>query len=295
MIVWALAMFFRYGKEHKPQFNEEYWRDVPEKGMHPAVVGRLWRWNSKSKNDFIATLMHLSSIGAIRLDAGSYEVRDGGRSQVTNDYYITRLPGWREKVAGSKLDERAMRFLFEKVAPGSGALWFGTIAQYGKDHPTAFMNEMEGWQGVLTAETNKCDLFEAKGMHYQGVMVTIAVIGLVAGVIAAMELDNFVPLIAAAPAIVVLFVISAVMPRRSERAVELHAKCEALRRWLKDFSALDERLPTDVKVWGEMMVYAYVLGVADEAIKALRARIPEVVEDPEFVPVYYWMMRTLPP
>lgn len=290
VIVWALVVFFRYGKEHKPSFNDEYWRDVPEKGVHPAVIARLWRWDAESPHDFTATLMHLSAIGAVRLDAGSYE-REGRRGiESVNDYYVTRLSGWQDKVQGSPVDERAMALLFDTVAPGSDSVWFGSVKHFAEQDPEAFSAAMQAWQGVLSAETNRYDFFEAKGKRYQGTMIVMAVLGLVAGVVGAFAFDTFVPLITAVPAIVALFVISGVMARRSKHAVELFAKCVALRRWLKDFSALDERLPTDVKVWGEMMVYAYVLGVADEAIKALRSRMPDVLESPDFAPVYYWLM-----
>lgn len=43
--IWALWSFNRYGKELKPAFTEKYWRDVPVKGEHPAVVGRIMRFD----------------------------------------------------------------------------------------------------------------------------------------------------------------------------------------------------------------------------------------------------------
>ena len=47
------------------------------------------------------------------------------------------------------------------------------------------------------------------------------------------------------------------------------AKAKGLKRWLEDFTLLDERPPTDVKVWGEFMVYATVFGIADKVQKEL--------------------------
>ena len=90
------------------------------------------------------------------------------------------------------------------------------------------------------------------------------------GVFSLFVTDEFTLFLAFIPPVVVLAVLSKFMQRRSREAVEIHAKCVGLRNWLKDFSALDERLPTDVKVWGEMMVYAYVFGVAEEAMKRFR-------------------------
>lgn len=137
LIAWALLMFFRHGKEHKPQFTGDYWRDVPEKGTDAAVISRLWNWGAEKQEDFTATLMHLSHVGALRIDAGTYEVPGSGifgQTKTVNDYYLTRLPGWRT-VATSAIDREAMHVLFDVIAPGQEALWFGTITQFGKDNP----------------------------------------------------------------------------------------------------------------------------------------------------------------
>ena len=63
---------------------------------------------------------------------------------------------------------------------------------------------------------------------------------------------------------------------RAGEGNELIAHCKALRNWLRDFSSLEERPPTDVKVWGEFMVYAYLFGVAKQAIGQLRQTQPEL-------------------
>ena len=68
---------------------------------------------------------------------------------------------------------------------------------------------------------------------------------------------------------------------------------KALRNWLTDFSSLDERPPTDVKVWGEFMVYAYLFGVADQAIKQLQTTMPQLFEydgsmGMTYMPWWFW-------
>ena len=295
VIVWAVFMFFRHGREYKPQFQDTYWRDVPAKGLSPAVIGRLWRFDAESPNDLIATLMHLSHIGAIRLDAGSYEAPNKGLfgmggSKTVNDYYITRLPGWEEKVV-DPIDKKTMDLVFKKIAKGADSLWFGTIQQFGTDYPESFNDAMESWQGVVSAETNKCNFFEEKGSHYRVVFFVLAVLLGLVGVFSLFVTDEFTLFLAFIPPVVVLAVLSKFMQRRSREAVEIHAKCVGLRNWLKDFSALDERLPTDVKVWGEMMVYAYVFGVAEEAMKALQMKLPQVIQDEGFATsTGYWLM-----
>lgn len=273
-VVWALRQYFRYGKEHAPDFTGEYWRDVPDPSTHPALIGRLWRWDRQSQDDFTATLMRLSHIGALRIDKGSYLDADG-REVV--DYYLTRMPAVADQVA-DPIDKAALDTLFGEVAQGRDSLWFGSIEQYGKDHPQQFLDAMSAWQGVVSAETNSRDFFEMKSKRYQRRLVFAAVGLVLASGAVWYYLQNFIPLIFAVPTAIAIGVIANYMPRRSVEGNNIVARCKALRNWLRDFSLLDERPPTDVKVWGEFMVYAYLFGIADRVMKELRTRIPEAMD-----------------
>ena len=96
LLAWALRSYFRYGKEHVPDFTGEYWRDVPDPTVPPAVIGRLWRWDHESPDDFTATLMHLAHNGAVRIDKGSYADPKG---RLVDDYYLTRVPAVADTVS----------------------------------------------------------------------------------------------------------------------------------------------------------------------------------------------------
>ena len=126
LLAWALRAYFKYGREYQPRFTDEYWRDVPDPSIHPAAIGRLWRWDRESQDDFTATLMHLAHVGAIRIDAGSYEEPGAfGRMKTVDDYYITRLPA-ADNVT-DPIDRQALDLLFGTLAGGADSLWFGTV------------------------------------------------------------------------------------------------------------------------------------------------------------------------
>ena len=295
LIAWALRAYFKYGKEHKPDFTDEYWRDVPDSRIHPAVIGRLWRWDRESQDDFTATLMHLSHLGAIRIDSGSYDQpKSLGRTETVDDYYLTRMPAVADVVT-DPIDRAALDLLFDTVAGGQDSLWFGSIEKFGKDHPERFVDELRTWQGIVSAQTNHEDFFEAKSKRYQGYLIMLAVVVGIAGLAIGFFMGNFIPLIFMLPTAIALGVIGNYLPRRSVDGNNLVAKCKALRNWLRDFSALDERPPTDVKVWGEFMVYAYLFGIAEQVMKELQTNVPELFEGDAgmaggygYVPWWFW-------
>ena len=68
----------------------------------------------------------------------------------------------------------------------------------------------------------------------------------------------------------------------------MKAQLKALRNWLKDFTRLNEAIPTDVVLWNRLLVMAVVLGVADEVIKQLETVLPEVLHDDYMSSTYGW-------
>ena len=69
---------------------------------------------------------------------------------------------------------------------GADSLWFGSIKQYGEDHPEEFTEALDSWQGVLSAETNKQDFFEAKSERYRTVVLVALAVVLGLGVAASL-------------------------------------------------------------------------------------------------------------
>ena len=290
LIIWAIIMFFRYGKELRPQFTDKYWRDVPDKDLSPAVVARLMKWNSEDSNQFTATLMGLSAKGVVRIDKGSYANK---RGKTVEDYYLTLMPEMLDLVEIDDLERKAINLIFGEIAKGENQLWMKSIELYGKEHPEKFAKKMESWQGVLTGKVNKAQLFNDKSDSLQGLMFFVAGGYFFVGLGIWFVTDNLIQLAPIVPACIILAIVSKFMSQRTRRGAEVAAKANALKNWLKDFTRLDERPPTDVKVWGQFMVYAFLFGIADQVVKDMRMHVPTFrdMDDRTFystMPYYYW-------
>lgn len=284
VLVYGIVSFRRYGKELAPTFTDEYWRDEPVAGEHPAVIGRLCRFDRESPDDFTATVLHLANLGALRIDAV-----DG----TAKGYVLTRVPEV-ERSLNSEIDRKAMRLLFDVAAEGCDTLPMRDIRTFAQDHPQEFSDALADWQGVVSARSIAGEYFESYSQAKRSRMAAIAVLLVVGCVFLSIVLDN--PLMVA-PSVVVgvaLFVVSRFMDRRTQKGADAYARCKALKKWLCEFSSLDERPPTDVKVWGEFMVYAFVFGVAEKAMRELQAVVPDAVDrygqpgDGTYVPWWVW-------
>ena len=310
---WAAINFWRFGREYRPDFTQKYWRDVPAEGVHPAVVGRLVRWNAEDAGDVLASLLHLANEGIVAIDWGRRDVPskkskalhaknaeekglvarvgdavgelvDGvGRERREEGYYITLADDAQDRITNG-IDRELVEFLFGAIAKNESVLWLGDIETWGDAHKKSFANKMAKWQKTVSKHVEKAGYFEKKGEENQGLAHILAMALGAIGLYASIEMDNFWPMAFFGVAAVVVLVFSVFMPRRSREGAEVYARARALKRWLKDFTALDERVPTDVKVWGEFMVYAQVFGVADEVVRQLRRVVPGMFSagfDPE--------------
>ena len=271
---WAVWNFIRYGKELKPQFNDEYWRDIPVEGEHPAVIGRLCRFDEAKSSDFTVTIMHLANEGAISINKGEYQ----RKKKIVQDYYLTRVDSY---VPQNEIDRKALSILFDDIAGGENTLWLTSIKKYAKDNSSTFAESMETWQGLVSAQTIQGEYFESysKSKKFKTLGIGVALITLCLCI--AVVFENPIVFVPGLIAGVVVAVLAYFMERRTQKGADAYARCKALEKWLTEFSSLGERPVLDVKVWGKFMVYAYLFGVADKAIKELRNVVPEMFADDE--------------
>lgn len=269
VLAWALICFLRYGKEYKPDFTGKYFDKLPQKELHPALIGRLWRWNRESEADLTATIMHLQDIGAVRIGSGSYQVAEGAAEKKKRDVCITKLVS--ESELSDPIDRETFKLLFDCIGEGQGSVWLGSVSEYSKNHSQALVDGMKHWQAVLSEEVAKRGFFEEEGQRLRRWIWIATIILLVLMLGMWPSADNMLPVMMGVPTAVAMVFIGNNMPRRSEEGNNIVARCKALRNWLRDFGALDGKVPADEKTWSELMILAYLFGVSDRAVDQLRA------------------------
>lgn len=310
-LIITIILFFKFGKEYKPRFTDDYWRDVPDPDYHPAVVARNERWDKQSSSDISATIMHLHVNGFINVEEAKRE-KSGllGKKQV-DDLIISEVLNVDPPT--DSIDVQTLKFLFDDVessAPsveGQGRrLYVSDISAMSKSDAEKSKIAYDKWQGVLDGQVFKADLFEEKGkmianaykMISAGLFfLAIFCVACAGDFFSKMSDDVFMCVFGA---FVIVFIISIIftifsksMNRRTKHANEVHAKTKALKKWLCEFTALDERPALDTKVWGEFMVYATILGVADKAIAQMKIAEPTLFDDnaigsSTYLPWWFW-------
>jgi len=266
-IVLAFFIWLRYGKEHTPSFDGDYFRELPA-NYTPAELGVLWRFGKPAAVDLTATLVDLARKGYLRLEEVTPEKRSifGGKKQ---DYLVTRL-----KKDDNLLEheQKLLNFLFIRASLGKEELTFDELERYTKNNQRQFFTFWQDWQATLSARgATTLDFFDHDVSTGKGIAIGLGVIMLPLGFFTANVLT---------PALLIggliLIVTGLVLRRRSQRGVDDFVRWRAFRRFLLHFSEMQRHEIPSLVIWEHYLVYAITLGVAKEVIKQLQLVYPQM-------------------
>jgi len=317
-LVGALVTVFMQKRAKQRQMRERfdgtYFRDVPTSD-HPAVLGALLRQGAPDGVDFTATLMRLTSERRIRLDAGGAEdqqkrlSRTGKGDAIT----LTRLDEAGAKrvaspaagvdgaaAAAERIDDKAMDFVFGFVGTRMDTPESVKIADFKslmRSDRTAYATRLNEWSKEVSKACMEQGYFARDlsplARRLGTIMVADACVGVLLLLVGWIFFGLSLISVVASLVLIVACVIVCNHQISSEedlspKGAEVTAKLEALRRWLKEFTHLEEAVPQDIALWDRLLVMAVVLGVSDEVVRQLKTAAPQVIGELESNPGYGW-------
>src|SRR5690606_11876147 len=79
---------------------------------------------------------------------------------------------------------------------------------------------------------------------------------------------------------------TALLGNRTQAGAEANARAQGLKKFLKDFSQLDEAPVGHLILWERFLVYSVALGVSGDLVRNIAFKVPEVANNPGFA-VWY--------
>lgn len=243
----ALVLYLAFGRPRKPDFTDDF-LPLPASGSdltvssgpsgsseglfldnwHPAVLGRLVRWNRESFDDFAASVLDLERAGALRIGRGSYR---GPSGETVEDVYIKVVPEVAATCA-DPLGRATLNVLFTRVAEGGPSLWAGTVRAWAKEHPLEWLSLAAAWQGALSAQVESAGFFETACRRVRPAMFAAAGLLFVVGIGASVSMWSPVPAALMLPAAFAVLVLANYTERRTPCGNNLAARCRAAFNWL---------------------------------------------------------------
>lgn len=273
-----IAFYFvyaKYGREEKVDYNKVYEQEPPSKDSPALVSAKLNTPYSAepSLDAFIAVIFDLAE--------RKYLSIMGDKEKVV----IKLLEKGAEDL--EKYEAAVLDFL-KSYSSNNILVWkeFEKKLQSYSDSEK-FQKMLQSWKGLVRAKISKEEYFNNKGNNVF-LLFSIASI-LIFGLISVLFVQG--ALVAFFISLLILIVLNIVsrtiLGRWTEKGRLFELSWRAFKKFLNDYSLISKHPPQSIVIWEKYLVYALVLGAADNVIKAMKVYVPNF-EKAGNVSVFYY-------
>lgn len=264
-------IYIKYDKELKPEFNERYYRELPG-DYTPAEMGVLMYPKEKRTCFLTATLMDLVRKKVLILEVNKKIENSFFHHKEVEDYVFRKNPNYNNGEL-KKHEESLIKWFIDKIGDGEKVSFKDINNIRGKWEAMEFQNDYNRWFKDVKEEAEKNSFFDDRAEKGRKIGTIVGFIYLFLSWI----LLGFISLFA-----IVMFILGFIMIGYSSRITQMtkygndqFQKWKAFKRFLKDFSLIDQASVPSLTIWEQYLVYAIPLGVAKEVLKQLKIILPQ--------------------
>lgn len=288
MIFVIRHVYIKYDKEFTPDFDGIYLRELPYT-YSPAIAGFVYNFGMVKDQDVTGVLLHLIYRGYLTFEkvyVADVKKKDDGVIRVT------------DKSTGDLLKfERDVYDMFINLIGNGQEVTLSQIENYGKKYSdatkldsraNAFRNDVtengRSYNFILNQLKDK-----AKAARF--VFIPILGIGFAALCKVLMQVNVIWEIVLLGGLAFGFSIYTAGIKKRTQVGANHYARWNAFKKFLEDFSNMNDYEIPAMEVWEHYLVYATSLGVADAVMKQLRVKLPEVFDEKNpgyhYYPSYY--------
>jgi uncharacterized membrane protein len=293
-LAFPFLIYFKYGREPKINYEAIYEREPPT-DSRPAVVNAIMRGKGgiPTIEGFTATVMDLANLGYISLrTVKSEESSVLGLIKSESEDIIIEITDPKissieiEKIRELNDFEKDVLNLLKKYAFEDKISWDELKKELGKG--TDFYEFITAWNKKVKSHTAFERLFRSTGNTYMGIF-SLAII-LMSFVYLFVFTSYFpsdeLPLASKMSILITCFlgygifmlvfsgIFDKILGRWTPEGRLYYKRWDNFKKYLTDFSALEEHPPESIKIWDSYLVYATSLGVAKEVLHNMSLVVP---------------------
>ena len=288
LLAGVAAVRLMRGGAPKPTFDETYLRDVPSDD-HPAVIAAFMGNGAVDNRALVATLMKLADERRARVHEDEREVSGLFGRRKTESTFVLEVEDGALAAMTEGIDRAALEVYLGR---GRTKVAFDEMREMAEGEPRAFSKRWERFTEVVKGELDARGLIASTGRAAKAATVTLAAICFVLDLGVGIYTEAWWIPVAGLVLCALACLVGATFKRYTPEGAELAARCAALKRWLEDFTRLDEAVPGDVVLWNKLLVFAVALGVSEKVLQELAAATPRSYDDyytdPYLYPSWWW-------
>lgn len=285
-------------KKVEPEQKIEYFRDFPDNDATAAEAAFLYYFDKKSsfKNNLSkvisGTILNLGLKKAI-----SFQKDEKDKINIILNKKVDKSILKSDEESIYSLLEEVEKHASKKGAEETLKIEMKDIEKYARSNYKTFLSKTEKIEkDALTLNEEKqnynkekikiSDKWANKGVAY----IIASFFCLCFGIL-------LLPLVIFLPCLIcgILCIILAKRTRTlTQKGANEQEKWKALKRYMENFSMLDEREVPELALWEKYLVYATVFGIADKVLKQLKVKYPELLDDDYMISngyMYIYMMN----
>lgn len=274
LIAAWVYVYFKYDKEYKSMFKNEYNRDFID-DYNVEVVDYLMNKNI-TPNALSASIMNLLYKKVIAVE----EIPS--KKKKKKDYKFTL----KEKSTNNETENYLIDFLFNRVGY-EGVFTTEDLNNYAIGRKTCekFSTNYTTWKNKVIEAGKKENFFESNAKAISISIFLLVIASIMCILTIANNIALFFPFINIFLTIIFL-IYTCVFFKRTKKGNEDYARWKSFKKFLNDFGTFDAKELPEVALWERYMVYATVFGLAKKVSKVMNVKIKELEEYGIYNPTY---------
>ena len=270
-------------KKLKPNIECDYFREIPDEKESPGEAGLIYYYDKKSISNIMpkilsATILELSLKGYIE-----FEINEEKRK--TEQVTIKLLD---KDKSNLKSSEKLIYILLEKIGE---EFTMKDFENYANLHSQEFLNKLKKIEEQIKKEANNSKKFslkkeEEKKKYSNKTIINFMLLFFINMFMLSFSLtENKLLIIANICGLIYIFSCyktSKKISSLTQEGIDEKEKLNGLKKYMEDFSMLDEREIPELVLWEKFMIYATLFGISEKVLKQLKVRYPEL-ENEEYL------------
>lgn len=288
----AVAGFIgiRYGRERKPQFTGDYYRELPG-DYTPAVMSYLLERGTQSK-DIMATLMDLARKDILSIEPYQTVKRSLFGEKSETDYRLRSQGPTEQQLSKLMAHERFLYDWFINDLGDGQTLAMDDLESLMKRQANAyqFNRDYAQFKGYVTGQGEAMGFREANKTTGSAVFYLVGLVFMAGGAFVLLRYFNFLGVVPIIAGVAVIAVNASMYFKRklTQYGADQTAMWKAFKNFLLTFSNMDKAEIPALAIWNHYLVYATSLGVAKEVIDQLpKVYTMQQLQDPTFTRTFY--------
>ena len=262
---FLIYLYVVYGREYKIEENFDYIREPPS-DIPPAEVGYLLKNNEMHPHTIQAVILDLIRRKFIKLSTGD------GTTHKRGDLVMVRD----DSLATDGLTPYELALYMEIIFHEIKEITPTELQRKIKSSPTLFYTPVEKFKRELRKAGLSRKFYDKESESMSGLAIGLSGIMFLVFIVFGVFIPHSSLFLVLIP--LYWFVANKAIIRRSKNGKLLFDKYMAFKRFLSDFSQLQNYAPDSVVVWEKYLVYAVMLGVSKKVIDLLKVKM-EVMKD----------------